>query len=498
MEGNGGARFDGMKNTVRKKRSLASRRPRPEGSSLLAPSEHFSKISSDDIPAFDTNPRRKEFSLSQCISRAESIAESERGKNDSRRREIIGRDKRSTEGVLAPASRKNTSREDEGNDMINGKRSNVGELEGDMKRMKLKIGGVSRLVHVNGSSRKSSKPVNDTTPSNNDLEESSDECNSPLEKKADLEGAEQDESMAGRRKQGEPTGSVRKSKRAAKKQVVDSDDDSDGELRYLEKLKYRNASVCTEETESGRKQSAISNGENSGKGKAVSEKASEDMDNAEEIESVADEIGVEMKRESNLTSRQRALASASGRSSAIEFPDGLPPTTRRKKENLSETEQQLKKTEAAQRRKVQIEKAARESEAEAIRKILGQDSSRKKREDKIKKRLDELAQEKAAHEEMAPTSFIRTIMGPSGTTVSFPIDKVPSLFDQKPTCYPPPREKCAGPSCTNTYKYRHSKTNVPLCSLQCYKAVDQQIQSGPGEASSAATNAPSDSETKLP
>jgi hypothetical protein len=55
-------------------------------------------------------------------------------------------------------------------------------------------------------------------------------------------------------------------------------------------------------------------------------------------------------------------------------------------------EQQLKKAEAAQRRKVQIEKAARESEEGAIKKILGQDSSRKKRGDKIKKRLDDLAQ----------------------------------------------------------------------------------------------------------
>jgi hypothetical protein len=86
-------------------------------------------------------------------------------------------------------------------------------------------------------------------------------------------------------------------------------------------------------------------------------------------------------------------------------------------------EQQLKKAEAAQRRKVQIEKAARESEVGvffffflhcairinkladhermilvlfskegAIKKILGQDSSRKKRGDKIKKRLDDLAQ----------------------------------------------------------------------------------------------------------
>lgn len=159
-----------MKNTVRKKRSLTCRRPRPEGSNLLATSDSFSKISNDDIPAFDTNPRRKEFSLSQCISRAESIAESERGHNDSRHREIINRNKRSTEGVLAPASWKNLSREEKGNDMINGKGTDLGELEGETKKMKLKIGGVSRLVHANGSSRKSSKPLNDITSSNNALQ----------------------------------------------------------------------------------------------------------------------------------------------------------------------------------------------------------------------------------------------------------------------------------------------------------------------------------------
>ncbi|CAN7006695.1 unnamed protein product [Brassica oleracea var. botrytis] len=447
MEPNG----DGMNNTVRKKRSLTCRRPRLEGST------NVSKISSDDIPAFDTNPTRKEFSLSHCISRADSIAESQRGNNGTRRSETTNRNKRSTEGVLAPASWKNTSREDEGNGRINGKVTALGELEGETKRMKLKIS-----VHANGSSRKSSKPVNDTT--NNGLKESLDNCKSPLDKKADLE----DESMTGRRKQGEPSGSVRKSKRAPKKRVFVGDDDSDNEIRYLEKLKYRNVSVCNEETASGRRLLKPSN----------REKAFEEMDyEEEELDPVADvkEIGNEVKRETTLTSRQRALASASGKSSAIEFTDGLPPTTsRRKKENLSEMEQQLKKAEAAQRRKVQIEKAARESEAEAIRKILGQDSSRKKREDKIKKRLDELAQEKAAHEERASTSYIRTIMGPNGTTVSFPIDKVPSLFDPKPSSYPPPRENCAGPLCTNSYKYRDSKTKLPLCSLKCYKAVQQQ------------------------
>ncbi|CAN6822632.1 hypothetical protein Bca4012_028321 [Brassica carinata] len=446
MEANGG-----MNNTVRKKRSLTCRRPRLEGST------NVSKISSDDIPAFDTNPTRKEFSLSHCISRADSIAESQRGNNGSRRSETTNRNKRSTEGVLAPASWKNTSREDEGNGRINGKVTALGELEGETKRMKLKIS-----VHANGSSRKSSKPVNDTT--NNGLKENSDKFNSPLDKKADLE----DESITGRRKQGEPSVSVRKSKRAPKKRVFVGDDDSDNEIRYLEKLKYRNVSVCNEETASGRRLLKPSN----------REKAFEEMDyEEEELDPVADvkEIGNEVKRETTLTSRQRALASASGKSSAIEFTDGLPPTTsRRKKENLSEMEQQLKKAEAAQRRKVQVEKAARESEAEAIRKILGQDSSRKKREDKIKKRLDELAQEKAAHEERASTSYIRTIMGPNGTTVSFPIDKVPSLFDPKPSSYPPPRENCAGPSCTNSYKYRDSKTKLPLCSLKCYKAVREQ------------------------
>ncbi|XP_010507897.1 PREDICTED: INO80 complex subunit B [Camelina sativa] len=493
MEDNGGAYCDGMRNnnTVRKKRSLTCRRrPRPDGSNLLTTpsSDHFSNISSDDIPAFDTNPRRKEFSLSHCISRAESIAVSERGNNDSRRREIINRNKRSTEGLLAPASWKNATREDEqGKDAINGKGTGSGEFEGETKRMKLKIGGVSRLVHANGSSsRKSSKPLNDdTTRPNHDLQESSEDCDSPLDKKADLEDAEIDGSMTGKRKQGEPTGSVRKSKRAPKKRVFDSDDDNDDEIRYLEKLKYKRVSVCNDDTESGSgrrqlKPSGITNGENSGKKKAVSEQASEDMDCAEELEAVSDEKEIDNndnKRESNLTSRQRALAS--GKSSAIDFSDGLPPTSRRKKETLSEMEQQLKKAEAAQRRKVQIEKAARESEAEAIKKILGQDSSRKKRGDKIKKRLDELAQEKAAQEERASTCYIRTIMGPNGTTVSFPIDKVPSLFDPKPSGYPPPRENCAGPSCTNPYKYRDSKTKLPLCSLKCYKVVQQQQQIAP-------------------
>ncbi|XVE73450.1 hypothetical protein DITRI_Ditri11bG0118600 [Diplodiscus trichospermus] len=326
-------------------------------------------------------------------------------------------------------------------------------------------------------------------------------------------------------KQGDQACSVRKSKRVSKRRVPDGefgDDDEDDEIRYLEKLKTSKISPAfkgddddddDDDGESGKKQkklSRVSNIESCGtskyskdeKRKHRSDRLSEDTDYEEEDERVSDselegkkkkkqrkesvDALMESKRELTLTTRQRALqsskdASSVPSSSLIEFPNGLPPPpSRKQKEKLSEVEQQLKKAEAAQRRRMQVEKAARESEAEAIRKILGQDSSRKKREEKMKKRQEELAQEKAVNEEMLATNTIRLVMGPSGTTVTFPRDMgFPSIFHSKPSSYPPPRENCAGPSCANPYKYRDSKSKLPLCSLHCYKAIQKQL---PAEA----------------
>lgn len=117
-------------------------------------------------------------------------------------------------------------------------------------------------------------------------------------------------------------------------------------------------------------------------------------------------------------------------------------------------------------------------------------------------------QEKAANAAISLSKCVRTVMGPSGTVVTFPEDMgLPSIFDPKPSrydnqpreilalvcngidfifwwpenllvfvnSYPPPRESCAGPSCTNPYKYRDSKTNLPLCSLKCYKAIHEKV-----------------------
>ncbi|KAK9984318.1 hypothetical protein SO802_033843 [Lithocarpus litseifolius] len=128
-----------------------------------------------------------------------------------------------------------------------------------------------------------------------------------------------------------------------------------------------------------------------------------------------------------LTTHQWALQSSKDSAPGtivIEFPNGLPTApSRKQKQKTSELEQQLKKAEAAQRRRMQ---------AEAIRKILGQESSRKKREDKFKKLKEELAQERAANAMMLPSNTIRLVMGPTGTVLKFSEDMgLPSILDSK-------------------------------------------------------------------
>lgn len=310
---------------------------------------------------------------------------------------------------------------------------------------------------------------------------------------------------------------VRKSKRVPKRRVLDgaTSDGDDDEIRYLEKLKTSKTAArdieYDDEDEPGsrkrRKMSKVlsrsfgacydvntgsygssrSSKESSNKCKSVRE---EDSDYVEDEEHISDgEPLVERKKQRKdlvdvaVTTRQQALQTgkevSSGSSAGlIEFPNGLPPAPPRKqKDKLSEVEQQLKKAEAAQRRKIQVEKAARESEAEAIRKILGQDSSRKKRENKIKQRQEEIAQERTANAVRLASNTVRWVIGPTGTVVTFPDDMgLPTIFEPKSCSYPPPREKCAGPSCSNPYKYRDSRSKLPLCSLQCYKAVHDKTQ----------------------
>ncbi|PSS03075.1 INO80 complex subunit B like [Actinidia chinensis var. chinensis] len=427
-----------------------------------------------------------------------------------------------------------------------------------VRKVKLKVGGATRTIHANStsvgasvggsSSTKSSRSSDAPRPRQKLIlqDTSDDDHSSSPEKESGLQGVPWKDysrsgfsvmsanSLRGKKpeesvssKQPDKSEPVRKSKRIPKKRLLDGafdDEDDDGELRYLEKLKISkvandySAEYEDDEEVGNRKKHKISkvmkrkvdgrsnvdagDYSSSRSGKEVkkfkSEKASEDTDYDEEEELVSDgepetkrkkqkkelaDLLGDSKRESAITTRQRALqtvkdiSSKSG-ASLVEFPNGLPPAPPRKqKEKLSEVEQQLKKAEAAQRRRMQVEKAARESEAEAIRKILGQDSNRKKREDKMKKRQEELAQERATNAMTLSQDTVRWVNGPTGSVVTFPNEMgLPSIFEPKGCSYPPPREKCAGPACTNPYKYRDSKWKLPLCSLQCYKAIHGEMQ----------------------
>ncbi|KAL8544880.1 hypothetical protein ACS0TY_005185 [Phlomoides rotata] len=409
--------MEGIGVAAKRKRSQTSRRPRPESQSLpdqpslpLTPvSDDMSKVSSDENIG-DGNSGEKMFNLSQCVSRS------------------------------LPVSGSNGT-------VITGMGDRSGS-ENRPKKVKLKVGGVTRTLQTkstsngesgSGSLVKAKQSSDNSRPRQRlILQESSDEHQSPPpDKKGSLQGIpwkdfSKNNFNIGREdmgrtsaktafgKQGDKSDSVRKSKRAPKKRVLDDEfdeDDEDDEIRYLEKLKTSKISGYKDfDAQSSRK---LQKGgryeslEDVARHSRDSRKSrSGDMDYEEEDELISDgepddkkkrqkkdlsDLPTENKREIALTTRQRALlskdASTPSGASQIEFPNGLPPAPPRKqKEKLTEVEQQLKKVEAAQRRRLQNEKAARESEAEAIRKILGQDSSRKKREEKIKKRQEEMAQ----------------------------------------------------------------------------------------------------------
>lgn len=270
-----------------------------------------------------------------------------------------------------------------------------------------------------------------------------------------------------------PLPAVRKSSRVPKKRILDGDDI---ELEPKRRRRKKN------EMESADDQCWAEEGEgNSVAGELEVASASEFPPRRKRQFKKKDELHtpeLDGKKDIPLTARQRALKSSKeggdseSRASVIEFPEGITPLLHKKqKENLTEAEQAIKKEEAARKRRQQLEKNVKEIQAVAIQKILGQDSTRKKREEKLQKQRQEIEQEKHAAAMMPAFNSIRWVMGPSGNVVSFSQDlELPSIFSG-PCSYPKERERCAAPACNNVYKYRDSKTLLPLCSLPCYKAV---------------------------
>ncbi|CAL5412130.1 unnamed protein product [Camellia sinensis] len=205
MESLGGFGFSEMGRTVRKKRSNSSRRPRNDSQpfpdyrdnsslSSTSPSDDVSRISSDDNDGHGTNYWKKELNLNQCSSKASTtnLVEGEttlkisnedagcRGSDGAHIKsnsewEHSGIDsKRCSEGVLAPANWKSVSKvkglelqsriidaqiSRRISDTYTSGPSGQSEVASDgaasdnkVKKVKLKVGGVTRTIHTKSMS----------------------------------------------------------------------------------------------------------------------------------------------------------------------------------------------------------------------------------------------------------------------------------------------------------------------------------------------------------
>ncbi|KAG7576314.1 INO80 complex subunit B-like conserved region [Arabidopsis thaliana x Arabidopsis arenosa] len=423
-----------------------------------------------------------------CEASASSLA----GFTGRRRRSALPRRPRHIKGsahsfkFVPPSTQANTALSNEANSGFKNTNSLCGSVSENKLKLKLKLGGgVTRTLQTNSEAGVYTKALdNGQKPFQNKVK------GNGLEQRhvqktlflGDIHQSRGYPSVTGNR-----ISMSEKSKRGLKKRVLDpepeSDDDGDEEIRYLVKLKSKRVRDSHEGKESEGGTRIHSNGHDLEDRKHLSSDKLAVSGRKKPQMGMVDPLPAGATSGQIPTTRTRALQSGTDPHSVIgsgplEFPDGLPcPSSKRPKQKLSEVEQQSKKAEAAQRRRMQSEKAAQEAEAEAIRKILGQDSGRKKKEEKIKKQQEERAQERAARSSTLASNTIRLVIGPSGTTMTFSEDiGLPDIFKPITYSYPPPREKCVGPNCEKAYKYRDSKSKLPLCSLRCYKAIQEKME----------------------
>lgn len=162
-EHGGSSRLEGMGNTVRRKRSQTFRRPRPESqpfneihdrSSLSStPSDEASKLSSDETNGFDTNSRRKVLSLNQCDSRSLSATRAEGDyPNKKFKKEDAGSDVLYSNEGSGDGTEQGTKQFIEGGIGSSRPTGDVLGNESKFKKVKLKVGGVTRTIQTKSSS----------------------------------------------------------------------------------------------------------------------------------------------------------------------------------------------------------------------------------------------------------------------------------------------------------------------------------------------------------
>lgn len=189
MEGFGVSAFSGVSAVIKKRRSVTSRRPRLEAQLIMeshdtsSPLNNSRRLSPDENGGSDAGFRRKEFYLnnppprSSSANRIEGGTSSKKVKRDDKTLEDFyesgcprggnGSDlKRCSEGALAPANLKSLNKTKENIEMQSrspdgymGRSSNGHDMhqpegahslsaENKLRKVKLKVGGVTRTIHA--------------------------------------------------------------------------------------------------------------------------------------------------------------------------------------------------------------------------------------------------------------------------------------------------------------------------------------------------------------
>jgi len=130
----------------------------------------------------------------------------------------------------------------------------------------------------------------------------------------------------------------------------------------------------------------------------------------------------------------------------------------------------LRKSEQASRRKRQSEKALEKEKKDVIDKLLNRKISRKD-----KKQIEGAAEaENKSNKKESMEPKINYTTNASGSFLSFPT-LIPSILQQSPQKYPPPRPICQVSGCKNPRRYS-TKNSQSVCSLACYSKLEEMVQ----------------------
>jgi INO80 complex subunit B len=159
-------------------------------------------------------------------------------------------------------------------------------------------------------------------------------------------------------------------------------------------------------------------------------------------------------KKENLTARQKALLDGAD-TGLME----LPMFSRKKPET---EEMLLKKSERNRKRKLRAAQRREEVKAETIQRLLQKQPVKKKEEEKVMQRT--------------AGPYIRYSNGVKGIALLYP-EGVSYPLEQKKLPVVPTPQYCCVKGCSQLKKYSHSKSHLPLCSLECYRKVHQSSSS---------------------